>query len=759
MSNKNIFFSLVCGLLFLAHQTNGQIMDSILFEQEFYPPEDTFEEEWDPGNIFGINISYLPVFFENSVDVYVNVTSSFVLSGHFELKVFAGENQVGPSLILNSDTKEFVIENLEPNFEYTLVANMISEGEGIVEMGVAPSNIKTIRHRALELSDPLYRAIAQFSSGSFEMPLSDFLVENQGDFHLHEVAGFAQHHFNIEYLIRDFSNGLSSITPPWFGVEWPPRPDFDDPEEPDTGGDDGGGDGDGDGDGICECTFLMNSTHYETPGDRLRAPYNGSSKPFLGNTSIPGLLNSTGNRGSSRKALFTAFGPSKHKSIRLKATGSSNRVHTLTTQGYDQRNDASYQHTSPIYARHAYNFLCTGHETQLPENCDCSKTILVDYNYCADLFARPSVGTFRGQAVASAEDLAVLAIGRMSTQQIEVVDAGRARVETSCRRDVNGDFIINYLKLNSSLALFILGLEGSNELPSQETIDGMIDQFETVLNTPFFKTDEACDDFHEWACLIANPVTGSLPVDLYSNDPVNIVLSSYSHVHARARRHAHSRAAIHSSFFLSTIALPSESEGKDFCCSDKLARYSIGYVQEYPDREYMNLPLVDENYNVSGYRKVIVPVGEQQSPHQRNDLKTKVGAVLALWAPWGDIETDFYGNYILPFDCFRYLEPNLNCDNITTWNLVAPENEATFTVPSIESKVFPNPVIDNLTIESESPIKKMLIFDIQGRLIADKEIGGVKHFDTQIFSKLTPGKYHLQLISKDGIDVHNLIKN
>lgn len=112
MSIKNIFFSMVCGLLFFANQSNGQILDSILFEQEFYPPEDTFEEEWDPGNIFGINISYLPVFFENSVDVYVNITSSFVLNGHFELKVLYGENQIGQTLTLNSETKEFVLENL-----------------------------------------------------------------------------------------------------------------------------------------------------------------------------------------------------------------------------------------------------------------------------------------------------------------------------------------------------------------------------------------------------------------------------------------------------------------------------------------------------------------------------------------------------------------------------------------------------------------------------------------------------------------------
>ncbi|TVQ51735.1 MAG: T9SS C-terminal target domain-containing protein [Saprospirales bacterium] len=90
---------------------------------------------------------------------------------------------------------------------------------------------------------------------------------------------------------------------------------------------------------------------------------------------------------------------------------------------------------------------------------------------------------------------------------------------------------------------------------------------------------------------------------------------------------------------------------------------------------------------------------------------------------------------------------------------MSPDINSELSNPSIATKVFPNPVIDNLSIESDSPIEKLLIFDVTGKLVADLDVGGAYQFDTLIFSQLPAGKYHLQLLSKEGIDIHNLIKH
>ncbi len=87
-------------------------------------------------------------------------------------------------------------------------------------------------------------------------------------------------------------------------------------------------------------------------------------------------------------------------------------------------------------------------------------------------------------------------------------------------------------------------------------------------------------------------------------------------------------------------------------------------------------------------------------------------------------------------------------DNCT---LSIPENQFTKKV-----KMYPNPVHNAIAIESDSPIKSIAMFDVQGRNLYTK--GSNSTSDTLDFSSYPNGIYLIRVITEEGIKTEKIVK-
>ncbi|MDR3338674.1 MAG: T9SS type A sorting domain-containing protein, partial [Candidatus Symbiothrix sp.] len=74
-------------------------------------------------------------------------------------------------------------------------------------------------------------------------------------------------------------------------------------------------------------------------------------------------------------------------------------------------------------------------------------------------------------------------------------------------------------------------------------------------------------------------------------------------------------------------------------------------------------------------------------------------------------------------------------------------------------KIYPNPASDVLTIKSEAPINRIVITDINGRVVfIDKDSQSLGREREINISSLTKGVYVLKLATKDNETIHKVIK-
>jgi hypothetical protein len=98
--------------------------------------------------------------------------------------------------------------------------------------------------------------------------------------------------------------------------------------------------------------------------------------------------------------------------------------------------------------------------------------------------------------------------------------------------------------------------------------------------------------------------------------------------------------------------------------------------------------------------------------------------------------------------------------NIESLTFVRKYNNGSIGLTEIESKtmrVFPNPVTDLLTVESETPISEITVFDLNGREV----LRDMTHREKAIVSFQTcpVGVYFIQVITEKEKLVKKIIKN
>jgi len=98
----------------------------------------------------------------------------------------------------------------------------------------------------------------------------------------------------------------------------------------------------------------------------------------------------------------------------------------------------------------------------------------------------------------------------------------------------------------------------------------------------------------------------------------------------------------------------------------------------------------------------------------------------------------------------------MNLDDITVTSTSGGSGIAE-TLPNINAKVHPNPVISDLKIECEKNIDKLELYDSFGRIVISQE--NVLNNTSIDVSSLANGIYILKLRTAEGVGEYKVVKN
>jgi hypothetical protein len=129
----------------------------------------------------------------------------------------------------------------------------------------------------------------------------------------------------------------------------------------------------------------------------------------------------------------------------------------------------------------------------------------------------------------------------------------------------------------------------------------------------------------------------------------------------------------------------------------------------------------------------------------------------AMSAPSGVVNISGIGGQFdnsAPYDSGYQLFPRYSADITTAGNeCITSINESEQVVVSL----FPNPVIDNLTISSNKPVSHVRIFDISGRMVKQIHTNLVNIASIN-FSDLNTGLYLVEVVTSSGTIVKEIVK-
>tara|TARA_B100000508_G_scaffold11104_1_gene7835 strand:+ start:4340 stop:7315 length:2976 start_codon:yes stop_codon:yes gene_type:complete len=117
------------------------------------------------------------------------------------------------------------------------------------------------------------------------------------------------------------------------------------------------------------------------------------------------------------------------------------------------------------------------------------------------------------------------------------------------------------------------------------------------------------------------------------------------------------------------------------------------------------------------------------------------------------------GNFVLNE---WYFFSMISTNNAGLSDTIASDGFRLIDVASLETeildipKVFPNPVNDKVTVQSNSVIAKLSLYDLQGKLILNKDVGDES--TTLDLSELSSGSYNLRVFEKNRVVEIRLIK-
>lgn len=118
----------------------------------------------------------------------------------------------------------------------------------------------------------------------------------------------------------------------------------------------------------------------------------------------------------------------------------------------------------------------------------------------------------------------------------------------------------------------------------------------------------------------------------------------------------------------------------------------------------------------------------------------------------GTAGTEYY-TYIRNLSTRAYLTPS----NFARCHFILGVPTGLDEAAIIDSRVFPNPVDDYVTVESEKAIKRICIYSVLGNLVSDTFVNG-SNSKTVDLSTLSAGNYLVLVVTEEGSSVKQIIK-
>jgi hypothetical protein len=325
--------------------------------------------------------------------------------------------------------------------------------------------------------------------------------------------------------------------------------------------------------GECLCNFVMNQYTAVIPDE------DGSN-----NFSIKEKVERKGpinyNGASFWMHGIKAQGPAKNQFMLNSGHLAGNTRRTETwTMGTENASDNS--------VRIGYHLMCINF-SELPAECDCSKTVKFDYGYYSKVKAFTAAGgfpcVFDRDATATVQDWAVAFLTHEnlnSVNDVQVLGAGTNIAASHCNAGVTLDVVIDAVKIGLNVFEVIKSVKNVplNDLLGQ--LGQIVDKIGTVL-AKFMEIKE-CEN-----SLIDKPlVQGSASFQFRPNDPITFVIMSGSNLQIMGRRCWESLAQVNSSFHLTGVVVGgSPNPSSTHCCTDYFANWALASQKgDYTSRQ------------------------------------------------------------------------------------------------------------------------------------------------------------------------------
>lgn len=361
----------------------------------------------------------------------------------------------------------------------------------------------------------------------------------------------------------------------------------------------------------CGCGFVLN--HFASA-----APLNTNVLPYQNGYTY---LNTTGSL-SSMVAVGDNFQSSSPK-WHTWSTKEKGPAHSMFLRSYDEWGQFKYQWStlgydntspnspSPNYAYNSFQFVCVGYDTELPKDCDCTKTFcsVYEYNNFLKVIAHRLKPT--AKVSAAAEELAVITLSNKAG--VQLIDANRDMLLTQCKGIFNFDFLQNFFNLGKEIVEVVIEVNDTTNGAAINDIPAAIDNIGSALidlvRTPPILVTGDCEDKILEASLLRNFKC----FELKANDPTTITLQSYTFLGVSGERKWDNYAIAKSDFRIQSFVLQGSNENYAHCCSDKLGVHLYANMGgPVSDQDHntntngsYNLMGPWDNYNPVGYIPVI----------------------------------------------------------------------------------------------------------------------------------------------------------
>lgn len=387
------------------------------------------------------------------------------------------------------------------------------------------------------VSEKLYRALSVYVSNENQtVTLSNYLKQ-LGDISQHEKVAFLQ-----QYIM----NG--AILPATIKGQYPDSYVKTALEERKT-------------EGECICNFVMNQVTVVVPDqtgihDFQIGPKTTIQQPTHYNNASYWARGLTAQGAAKNQLLFSEG----------RLAGNKTRTETWISGG---------ETVSDNFVRIGYHLMCLG-ITELPKECDCTKTISYDFGYSTRIESRSNTGgfgcVFTQTAAAQAQDWAVAVVTREkvnSVNDVQILQSGLGTATSECAGGVPATVFIDLAKIGVSVFQLIKSVKTAqlSDVAAQTT--AIIDKVGAVL-TPLTESKN-CN-----SSVIDKPLLqGVANISFKANDPLSFMVISGSSLMVTGKRCWSSSASIKSSFHLAgVVAGGAPSADAPHCCTEYFTNWA-----------------------------------------------------------------------------------------------------------------------------------------------------------------------------------------